>query len=309
MADTIDRFERVTNLVTYLLSEPSGVTFAEILANIPGWPEKDEARRRAFERDKRVLRDEGIPLLEEDGTYRIRPEDFYLPDLGLTDDEEVALRLAVAAVPSSGDAGGAAIGKLTLGRAGTGELGPSPLLAELEDEPLLPVLHEAARRRAAVRFRYSTGDELREVEPSLLFFRQGAWYLTGHDRLRGESRNFRIDRIAGDVELLEAGSFEPPTARVTASEAFPRQPWLLGDGIETEEAIVEVDAVMAANAVADVGERATVEHHPDGGVTISMPVANRVAFRGWVLGMLDHAVVRSPPALRDELVAWLEASA
>lgn len=311
MAESIDRFERVTNIVTYLLSEPRGVTFADILANIPGWPDKDEARRRAFERDKRVLRDEGVPLLEEDGVYRIRAEDFYLPELDLSDDEELALRIAVAAVPSSVESTGTALGKLTLGatRSGALDLGASPLLAGLDDEPLVPVLHAAARTRSVVRFRYAGGAEERVVEPSLLFFRQGAWYLTGHDRLRNAPRNFRIDRIAGDVEVVADGEFEGHARTVTSTEAFPRQPWLLGEGIEVDEAVVEVDAALAASAVADVGDRATVVHHEDGSVTITMPVANRSAFRAWVLGMLDHAVVIGPPALRAEIVTWLESVA
>ena len=57
-----DRFERLANLVTYLLDAGergrNGTTFAEIVAAIPGYPEGDDARRRAFERDKKLLRDE-----------------------------------------------------------------------------------------------------------------------------------------------------------------------------------------------------------------------------------------------------------
>ena len=36
-------------------------------------------------------------------------------------------------------------------------------------------------------------------------------------------------------------------------------------------------------------------------------MTNRDGFRSFVLGFLDHAEVLSPPDLRDELVAWLEA--
>ena len=100
MAD--DRFERLANLVTFLLDagerrSGSGATYAEIVENIPGYPEGDDARRRAFERDKKLLRDEDIPLVETEGRYRIPPEEYYRPDLGLTEDEQLALQLAVSA--------------------------------------------------------------------------------------------------------------------------------------------------------------------------------------------------------------------
>jgi predicted DNA-binding transcriptional regulator YafY len=35
-------------------------------------------------------------------------------------------------------------------------------------------------------------------------------------------------------------------------------------------------------------------------------VTNRDAFRSFVLGFLDHAEVLGPPAIRQDLVAWLE---
>jgi proteasome accessory factor B len=300
-----DRFERLTNLVTFLLDQREGASFARILQEIPGWPESDDARRRAFERDKRVLRDEGIPLVEEKGLYRIPPEQFFLPDLDLTADEQVALRLAVAAVPGSSGPGGSALHKLTLGRmAGLDET--VPVVAALDEQPLLPVLHEAVRTRTPIRFRYSGAEEDRELEPALLFFREGNWYVVGHDRARGAKRTFRVDKIDGDVELLEPGSFEP-AAVGSAEDAMPRQAWLYGEAAEPEEAVVEVDAVLAAKAIADVGSRGIVERRDDGSVVITMPVTNREAFRTWVLGMLEHAVVVGSPALRADVVEWLEA--
>ena len=42
---------------------------------------------------------------------------------------------------------------------------------------------------------------------------------------------------------------------------------------------------------------------------VRLPVRNRVALRSWVLGLGEHAVVLGPPALRDDIVAWLEALA
>jgi predicted DNA-binding transcriptional regulator YafY len=300
-----DRFERLANLVTFLLDAGergrNGATYADIVATIPGYPEGDETRRRAFERDKKLLRDEDIPLVEDNGRYWIPPSEYYLPDLELSEDEQLALQLAVAAVPV-GDQGGAALQKLALGAGLEGNLAASAPIADLDEHPLLPVLHGAIRRQAIVTFTHR-GTE-RTVEPALLFFREGNWYLAGYDRLREAERNFRVDRIDGGVDVGPSGSFD--RRRATAGEAMPREPWLYGDPADDrDQAVVRVDAVLAAKAAAEAGSTATIERHDDGSVTLTMPVRQREPFRSWVVGMLDHAEVVGPPALRDDLISWL----
>jgi predicted DNA-binding transcriptional regulator YafY len=44
-------------------------------------------------------------------------------------------------------------------------------------------------------------------------------------------------------------------------------------------------------------------------VVVALQVVNRDAFREWVLELLEHAEVLSPPELRDDLVARLRALA
>ena len=307
-----DRFERLANLVTFLLDAGergrNGATFADIVAAIPGYPDGEEARRRAFERDKKLLREEDLPLVEQDGRYWIPPAEYYLPDLDLSDDEQLALQLAVAAVPLAGGSGGAALQKLTLasgaGGAAAGLAEAAVTLADLDEHPLLPVLHGAIRRRATVTFTHRGAE--RTVEPARLFFREGNWYLFGFDQLRQAERNFRVDRIEGAVDVGPADAFE----RSATGEAMPREPWLYGGAEdEPERAVVRVDAVLATKAIAEAGASAEVERHDDGSVTLTMPVRQRGAFRSWLLGMLEHAEVVGPPALRDDVVAWLRALA
>lgn len=318
-----DRFERLANLVTYLLDagerRVQGATFADIVASIPGYPEGDDARRRAFERDKKLLRDEDIPLVEDNGRYLIPADAYYLPDLHLDDEEQLALQLAVAAVPlgDGGDAGGSALQKLTIGSE-LAEFDGRPVgataLADLDEHPLLPELHSAIRNRATVTFSHGgTGSQAggapRTIEPAMLFFREGHWYLFGFDRLRQAERNFRVDRIEGGVEVGEPGEFERRDQR-TPSAAMPKQPWLMGEAEgETAVAVVRVDCVLAAKAIVEAGASATVERHADGSATLILPVVQREAFRSWVLGFLDHAEVVGPPQLRAELVEWLRSIA
>ena len=41
-------------------------------------------------------------------------------------------------------------------------------------------------------------------------------------------------------------------------------------------------------------------------VDVDVPCANLPAFRSWVLGLMEHAEVLSPPDVRADFVEWLE---
>ncbi len=301
-----DRLERLTNLVLTLLDTERPLTIHQVADAVTGYPEGAEARRQAFERDKRTLREEGIPIAvepveaEEQWGYRIRPEDYYLPPLGLDDDEQVALNLAVAGVHIDEGSGRGALVKLGVADADS----PRPV-ASLPSLPQLPLLHEALRARAPVRFGYR-GEE-RRVEPFGLLFRSGFWYLVGQDQARGALRTFRVDRMDGRLVVGAGGAFEPP-ADFDAGTAFPEQPWRLGEG-EVIVAEVLVDQWQAPLVEAELGEGAVLERRRDGSIVVRLDVANEDAFRSWVLGLLDHAVVLSPAPLRQRLKAWLESAA
>ncbi|MFZ9385168.1 MAG: hypothetical protein ACO27U_10910, partial [Ilumatobacteraceae bacterium] len=87
------QLERVTNLLTLLLSARRHVTFEEIRNELRGqYPESKEAARAAFERDKAILRDEGIPIDQvtlagqqagQTG-YRVLRSAYEIEDFGLT---------------------------------------------------------------------------------------------------------------------------------------------------------------------------------------------------------------------------------
>ncbi|HZT66785.1 MAG TPA: WYL domain-containing protein [Acidimicrobiales bacterium] len=298
----MDRLERLTNLVLVLLDAGRPLTLAEIVTTVEGYPEGHDAYRQAFERDKRTLREQGIPVVTEpldspeQFGYRIRPEDYYLPELDLTEEEQQALNLAVAGVRMDRAAGQEAAWRL----GGLGAGGGAPLAA-LPNLPALPVLHEAIRARATVRFRHRGVS--RSVEPYGLLFRRGNWYVVGRDLDREAQRSFRVDRIEGRPEIGDPGAFEAP-ADFDPRRALPEDPWRIGGGEEVT-ATVAVDAGHARMVEAEVGSGAVVERRDDGSVVVSLPVVNVDAFRSWVLGLLDHAVVLAPDELRGEIVDWL----
>jgi predicted DNA-binding transcriptional regulator YafY len=303
-----DRLERLVNLTATLLDTRRALTLDEIAERVePRYPDELAARRRQFERDKETLRELGVPITVEsvdgfgaDQAYRIRPDDYYLPDLALDEAELAALHVAVTAVRFAGGAGIDALAKLG-GLAGEGA---DVALAEVEMSPLVATLFDAVNRRSPIAFTYRGAT--RRLDPYGVVLRFGHWYVVGHDRDRDAPRAFRADRIDGTLDVGAAGGFEPP-ADIDAG-AFVREPRSYGEE-RPVEARVLVDATRAALVVDELGEAAVVARRDDGSVEVALPVVNREAFRTWVLDLLEHAEVLAPPELRDDIVGWLRALA
>jgi proteasome accessory factor B len=277
--------------------------------------------------------------------YRV-PKDLYeLPDPGLDDEELLALNLAVSAVSFEGDGSSAATsalwklaastapgpppsihtdaatgtdrgagaglsppGQRLGGPSGTGASGgrsraQAPAVVDVAVDETVATFFSGAASRSQLRFQYN-GEE-RLVDPYHLAYRQGRWYLSGFDHVRGAERLFRADRAQGPVELASGpGAFDapPPTAG-----AAPPPPWRLGDepAVEVE---LRVDASQALFARRALGDDAVHAEEP-AGTYFRVTVTNREAFRGFVLGFLEHAEILGPPAVRDEMIAWLSALA
>jgi proteasome accessory factor B len=309
-----DRLERLTNLVAVLLETRRPLTLEEIVERVPGYPAERESYRRQFERDKSTLREIGVPIalealyaFDQETGYRIHREDYELPPLDLTDDERVALHLAVTAVRLEGGAGEAdgGAGREALLKLGGFEGTAATTLAALPDVPALPALFDAYRRRARVTFTYR--NDTRRLDPYGILFRNGHWYAVGFDPDREAIRAFRADRIESGIEPGPTGAFERPEGFDPAS-ALRDEPWRFGDEAPAE-ALVLVSPTQAGWVEADLGSKAVAERRDDGSVVVRMAVTNREAFRSFVLGLLDHAEVLAPPELRADMVAWLTALA
>ena len=167
----------------------------------------------------------GVPITMEtigDGTevgYRVRPDDYCLPDLGPR---------------RRRDRGAAGRGERDLARR------PQPRPRRAHEArrrrrprrrrrsrrcpiaPALATLFDAFRHRAVVNFAYR--GETRTLEPWGLSSKRGHWYVVGFDRVRGAVRAFRADRIDGDVEVGEADTRSrcPPTSAPTTTSKTAR---------------------------------------------------------------------------------------
>jgi len=303
----VNRLERLINLVAALLDANRPMGRDELRFRVPGYPDGDEAFRRAFERDKESLRSMGIPVAVEplnpaapEGGmgYQIPREQYYLRDPGLAADELAALHLAAATVRLEGTAGDEAMWKL--GGALDADT-PAGVIAALPGSEHLADVFEAVTARRPLTFGYRGGQ--RTMDPWRIAFRNGHWYVNGFDHERGEERSFRLDRFDGPPTAGEAGSFERAPGR-----SGPRPPWEMGDEEEVVASLL-VDAPLAGQAVAEIGNDAVAERRDDGTVVLSVRVTNRDAFRTLVLGYLDHAEVLGPAELRAAMVEWLDGMA
>lgn len=289
--------ERVLNLLIYLLESPRPVTAEDVRATVLGYDDKsDDAFHRMFERDKDVLRRLGVPLKMEaldaweiDYGYTVDPEEYAIPDPGLTQEERVALSLAARMVRL----GGSHAGLDALIKLGGIErsAGIEPMGADLGAEAeTLGALFGAITERRRIRFVYR--DTERQLEPYGMAHRRGHWYLVGKSP-KGE-RLFRVDRI----DSLEVGdephSFEKPE-KFDIRSVMDSQPWETG-GEEEVEARVRFDADIAWWAA-----RTLRVAEPRGSLETTVPVANRDAFIGWVLSFGEAAEVLEPQGLRDEI--------
>jgi proteasome accessory factor B len=311
----VDKLERLLNLTMTLLETARPLTANELRSRIPGYPEGEGSFRRAFERDKESLREMGIPVTKSlvpgsdppaDG-YRIAKDEYYLRDPGFKPDELAALHLAASAVKLDTSHGIEALWKLGGTVEGADEAlpaaRPTDALVALPSDPRLAPLFSAVVERRSVALTYNGTD--RTVDPYRLDFQRGRWYLTGYDHVRGEERNYRVDRIEAPRAEGRAGAFERPS---TAVAGGPAQPWQF-DEQDPVTATVLVDADQSPWVRQHLGDDALVDERDDGSILVQLEVTNRPAFRSFVLTFLDHAEVIGPPDLRAEVVEWVAAVA
>jgi len=309
------QLERVTNLLTLLLSARRHVTFDEIRNELRGqYPDNLVAARAAFERDKSLLRDEGIPIdsvvLGGDQAgmtgYRILRSEYELGDIDLDPDEAAALRVAVSTIRMGQSWGVEALWKVDLESMSDRGEGVSPVIAaNLPVDPRLPFLHRSLATRCVVSFEYN--GKSREVQPYGLLARDGWWYLVGHERNIDDLRTFRVDRISGEVEVGAGGAYDIP-ADFDVTAVFPADPKLLTDNVDVGADVAEVlvDASDVGVVLNQYGPEAVLSERDDGSMVFAIPCSNVRAFDQWLLGFVERAEVLAPPLLREHVIDWLD---
>ena len=342
--ERVAKSERIMNLIAVLLRADGPLPVTEILGKVTGYDDKAtrESLMRRFERDKKVLRDMGIPV-EHTGPgsfgvegYRIPREGFFLDDLRLPPHAGKILRGLFAWA----HAGGGEISQdlrsalVKLGffvpeeeSSAQGPVKPIEALdPKLSTGPTvgnnLELLSLAVFRRKRVKFRYHTisRDEvrMREVDPYGLGFsgqawNRGAWYLVGHCHGAGALRVFKVQRIRGEAHLLhpdkEGSEYEIPTG-FRVREHLGRARWEyheLAAAFRSGEggaftARVRFPAAVAPEVRALVPSARQVAVEP-AGVTLEFAVSQRRPFERFLLRYVPRIEVLAPADLPDSLRA------
>ncbi len=303
---SVPKLERLMNLVAALLHTSAPVSAEVLRTRVEGYDSTASAFRRQFERDKEDLREMGVPIRVEpipgsnpplDG-YRIDRSEYYLPDPGLSADELAALHLATRMVPVAGPRSPSVLWKLG-GVLSDGRDSATTPLATIPADPNLGALYDAAIERRVVGFSHRQVE--RRLEPWVVGFQGGHWYVSGFDLDRDDERLYRLDRIDGHVRRLGAAEHPRPDRHAGMARLAP---WTVG-ALGSMTARVRADAMAAASLVGEVGEDRVVEADDDGAVVVEFEVTNPEGFRSWLLGLGEHVVVESPDVLRQLVVDWL----
>ena len=143
---------------------------------------------------------------------------------------------------------------------------------------------DAAKDRRRCRLEYLKPDAAepgpRTVDPYVVAYSEGSWYLIGHCRDRGEPRVFRIDRILEAERLDER--FDPPAD-------FDPADYLSDGRVFRADDEVEVAVRYGPRVARWLVERGEGERAEDGSVVVRHPVADP----GWVV---RHVLQYGPDA-------------
>ncbi len=311
--------ERQLNLVICLLATRRFLSAQEIRATVHGYGdvESDTAFKRMFERDKKELRDAGIPIVtgrhdplsDEDG-YRIARDDYELPPIDLRPDEAAVLGLAARAWRHAvlGEAAANALLKLrSVGVPVDAAALPAVTPVLGADEPAFPSVWQAVRDRRPISFDYRKPGEdtpqRRELEPWGVANVAGHWYVAGYDRDRRARRVFRLSRIVGDVQIhTSAPPVQVPKDVDVRSLINARPP-------EPEQVAVLEARTDAAHALRRAARR-IVAGERTGGTgwdVVEYPYVDEADLAARVAEYGEHVVVREPEQARKAVVAHLRA--
>lgn len=161
------------------------------------------------------------------------------------------------------------------------------------DRPTFEVLEAAVEGHRAVEIEHlGTAADVqttRVVEPWALFRERGSWYLSGHCRMAGGERVFRVDRILAARALDEVVEVPDPVPEPSALRTPVDAPRLV------------VDLAPEARWVVENHPVEQVEPQADGRLRVTL----RVVSRAWVERLLlrlgpQAQVVRLDPPLGPE---------
>ena len=261
-----------------------------------------------FERDKDDLRKLGIqievggldPLFDDEAGYRIRPESYALSLRDLTATQVTLLSLAAQAWQDAAftDLSQQALRKLTSIGLDT-DSSQLPIMAPKligGDENLRSAL-DALTSLTTIEFDYLNIQgvpQKRQLQVYGVQARKSHWYLIGLDTEKGAIRNFRVDRIQGEVTTIgKTQSYEiPPSFEIADLEP----------AIETPFAVLQV----RPGAGYQLRRMATTVETADDWDLLEVPIFDLNFITSLVLWHGEDVIVSSPTQLKSAVISGLE---
>ncbi|KAB8145709.1 YafY family transcriptional regulator [Chloroflexia bacterium SDU3-3] len=272
--------------------------------------------KRTIYRDVLALCEAGVPVVSEPGKGYSLVEGYFLPPLRFTLEEALLLLLGSDVMAKSFDAEYRAAAR-NAGRKISGVL-PDDLRPQVEsiqeriqffqsgrrtEAEQLPTIRWAIIKQQTLRFHYharagQAGDHSldREADPYELVFVAGHWYMVAHCHMRGDIRNFRLDRI-DRLSLLPRLFARPSDFAVGQVARGERQ------------LVVRVlfDAAVARWVREDSLFYIDSNEKTASGLLVTLRVRHESDVLQWLLGWGAHARVLEPASLAQRLRAEAEA--
>jgi predicted DNA-binding transcriptional regulator YafY len=275
-----------------------------------------EVSKRTIYRDVQALCEAGVPVVSEPGSGYSLVDGYFLPPLRFTLEEAILLLLGSDVMGQSFDAEYQAAAR-NAGRKISGVL-PDDLRPQVESlqeriqffqsgrgaaAEHLPIIRRAIVKQQTLRFHYharsgEAGSHSldRDADPYGLVFVSDQWYMVAHCHLRGDIRNFRLDRI--DRPSLLPRLFARPAdfeiAQVSRSE---------------RDLVVRVlfDANVARWVREDRLFYIESEQETSNGLLVTLRVRHESDVLQWLLGWGARVRVLEPESLAQRLRAEAEA--
>jgi proteasome accessory factor C len=323
VAKDTEKLIRQLSLISYLMAERRPVTAMEIRRDVEGYSAMNEdAFARRFYADRSELESLGIKLTIErpaDGqveqeNYSLPPENFYLAPIEFSDAELAALQTALSLLDGEfayAEPLRLALQQLSWGRPrpdrGPGQasiaLGITATAGGHELSQRLAKIETAIFRRKTITFQYYTIERdktgSRTVDPYLLLFQGGQYYLVGYAHERSANRVFRLSRMSGKVAYATKAEhdFQRPED-FDPREYARRAVWQFGDPQGTAK--IELSDRIAWQVERNFGHCGKLTSAGKGAKVFTTEFAQPRALVSWVLGLGANAKIIEPSELSTE---------
>lgn len=310
-----DKTERLLNLTLALLATKKPLTKAQIFQRVAGYSGSAESMERMFERDKDELRELGVIidvlpidiLFDDELGYRIIPNDVFLPNISLSEEESIWLAIATSIIHDiqMKDKAKNALHKLLV--QSTSDLNDVVDFSQairfeanlnMDFEPIW----RAIKSESTLAFRYNIGVGVssRVVSPYSIISRHGIWYIVARDHKDDRIKTFRCDRTS----FLEVTS-EKFRLKPSAEEYQEFLANFKGERITQMVARVR-QAIPAEHPLVQLASREADHEDPKIGEILTFHELDRLKAKELVLWAGNRIEVLEPEDFRDEIIDTLK---